>query len=166
MLMNVIGQIGPGQKRASALNSLEQARSLLAPELQAQDQEQMYALVELAKAFSRYDAKRAFEMLDPLVDQLNDLCTAAHTLDGFGGQFYQDDELDLQNGNTLANLAVQMSGTLGMLAVTNFERAKLTSDRLRLPELRLRAYLDIAQQTIEASNSQSPSAAYVNNRNR
>jgi len=28
MLMNVIGQIGPGQKRASALNSLEQARSL------------------------------------------------------------------------------------------------------------------------------------------
>ena len=166
MLMQIIGQIGPGQKRANALNSLEQARSLLAPELQAQDQEQMYALVELAKAFSRYDSKRAFEMLDPLVDQLNDLCAAAHTLDGFGGQFYQDDELDLQNGNTLANLAVQLSGTLGTLAVTNFERAKLTSDRLRLPELRLRAYLDIAQQTIEASKSQSPSAAYLNNLNR
>jgi len=149
MLMQIVRQIGPGQKRASALNSLEQARSLLAPELQAQDQEQMYALVELARAFSRYDSKRAFEMLDPLVDQLNDLCAAAHTLDGFGGQFYQNDELDLQNGNTLANLAVQMSSTLGALAVTNFERAKLTSERLRLPELRLRAYLDIAQQTIE-----------------
>jgi hypothetical protein len=151
MLVQIVQQIGPGQKRASALNSLEQARSLLAPELQAQDQEQMYALVALARAFSRYDSRRAFEMLDPLVDQLNDLCAAAHTLDGFGGQFYQDDELDLQNGNNIANLAVQLSGTLGALAVTNFERAKLTSDRLRLPELRLRAYLDIAQQTIEGA---------------
>jgi hypothetical protein len=149
MLTQIIRQIGPGQKRANALNFLEQARSLLAPGVQAQDQEQMYVLLELARAFSRYDAKRAFEILDPLVDQLNDICAAARTLDGFGTDFYQDDELDLQNGNTIANLVVQTSGALGSLAITNFERAKATSDRLRLPEVRLRVYLDIAQQTIQ-----------------
>jgi hypothetical protein len=149
MLLQIVRQIGPGQKRASALNSLEQARSLLAPGMQAQDQEQMNALIELARAYSRYDSKRAFEILDPLVDQLNDMCAAARTLDGFGYDFYRDDEMDLQNGNIFANLAIQMSGTLGALAVTNFERAKQTSDRLRLPEMRLRVYLDIAQQTIQ-----------------
>ena len=148
MLMQIIRQIGPGQKRANALNFLEQARSLLAPGVQAQDQEQMNALLELARAFSRYDSKRGFEILDPLVEQLNDLCTAARALEGFGIDYYQDDELDLQNGNVVSNLAQQVSGTLGTLAITNFERAKATSDRLR-PEVRLRAYLEIAQQTIQ-----------------
>ena len=151
MLMQLIRQIGPGQQRANAVNLLEQARALLAPGAQAQDQEQMNVLFELARSFSRYDTKRAFEILDPLVDQLNDICAAAHTLDGFGMNFYNGEELDLQNGNTVANLVVQMSSALGSLAITNFERAKTTTDRLRLPEVRLRAYLDIAQQTIQGA---------------
>ena len=111
----------------------------------------MNVLLELARAFSRYDLKRAFEILDPLVEQLNDICAAARTLDGFGMDFYRDDELDLQNGNNVANLVIQMSNALGSLAVTNFDRAKTTTDRLRLPEVRLRVYLDIAQQTIQGS---------------
>jgi hypothetical protein len=151
MLMPIIRQIGPGQKRAAALSFLEQARSLLAPGVQAQDQEQMNVLLELARAFSRYDSKRGFEILDPLVEQLNELCAAARTLEGFGLQNYDEDELNLQNGNPVANLATQLSATLGTLAITNFERARLTSDRLRLPELRLHAYLSIAQQTIQGS---------------
>ena len=167
LLSQIARQIGTGQKRADAINSLEQARALLAPGPQAQDQEQMFALMELARAFSRYDVKRAFEIIDPLVDQLNDLCAAARVLDGFGVEFYENDELTLQNGNNLATSAMQLSNVLGSLAITNFDRAKLTSDRLRLPELRLHAYLDIAQQTVDASKqSQSPNAAYVNSRNR
>ena len=151
LLMQIARQIGPGLKRATALNSLEQARALLAPGAQAQDQEQMNALLELARAFSRYDVKRAFEIVDPLVEQVNDLCTAARTLDGFGTEAFEDDEMDLHNGNTVAQTAAQLTSTLGTLAIINFERAKLTADRLRLPEVRLRGYLDIAQQTLQAS---------------
>jgi hypothetical protein len=151
MLSQVIRQIGPGQKRANAVNLLEQARSLLAPGVQAQDQEQMFVMLELARAFSRYDMKRAFEIIDPLVDQLNEICAAARTLDGFGMDFYQDDELDLQNGNSVANLVVQTSSALGSMAIVNFERAKSTTERLRQPEVRLRVYLEIAQQTIQAA---------------
>lgn len=142
-------QLGPGLKRSTALNFLEQARGMLAPGMQAQDQEQMTALLELSRAFSRYDLKRAFEIVDPLIEQLNDLCTAAHTMQGFGQEYFNDDELDLQNGSSVANAANQMSTALGTLAITNFERAKQTTDRLRLPEVRLRAYLEIAQQTIQ-----------------
>jgi len=147
-LLQIINQIGPGQKRATALSLLEQARGLLSPSPQAQDAEQMNVLFELAHAFSRYDSKRSFEILDPLIDQFNDLCAAARTLQGFGVEFYDDDELDLQDGNGVAGVVSEMSTVLGSLALVNFERAKATTEKIRLPEVRLSIYLEIAQQTI------------------
>lgn len=147
-LAQIANQIGPGQKRANAINLLEQARALLGSSVQAQDQEQMNALFEIARAFSRYDSKRSFEIIDPLIDQVNEICTAARTLEGFGAENYDDEELNLQNGSIVAQTVTRMSNTLGTLAVTNFDRAKAAADRIRQPEVRLRAYLDIAQQTI------------------
>lgn len=142
------GQIGPGRKRATALSLLEQARGLLPSSPQAVDQDDLMALLELARAFSVYDSKRSFEIIDPLIDQLNDICTAARTLEGFGLQSFDHDELDLHNEGPLAQFAKQMSDVLGSLALVNFDRAKATSDKLRLPEVRLQAYLQIAEQTI------------------
>lgn len=147
-IASIANQVGPGQKRANAINFLEQARALLGPSLQAQDQEHMTALFEIARAFSRYDAKRSFEIVDPLIDQVNEICTAARTLEGFGADNFDNEELNLQNGGSVAQAVMRMSQVLGTLAVTNFERAKADADRLRLPEVRLRAYLDIAQQSI------------------
>lgn len=149
-ITQIANQIGPGQKRANAINLLEQARSLLGSSLQAQDQDQMNALIEIARAFGKYDSKRSFEILDPLIDQVNDLCAAARTMEGFGPEYYEDEELSLQNGNSVAQIAARMSNAIGALALVNFERAKVVSDKLRLPEVRLRAYLEIAQQTIQA----------------
>ena len=148
MLMQIAQQIGPGYKRAAAISMLEQARNLLAPGFQAQDQDQMGALLEIARAFSRYDIKRAFEIVDPLIEQFNDLCGAARTLEGFGVDYYRNEELEMLQGNNLAGLATNVSTVLATLAMTNFERAKTTSDRLRLPEVRLRAYMEIARQAI------------------
>ena len=150
MLGNMINQLGQGQKKEVVLRMLSQARALLAPEIQAQDQEQMRALLELARAYARYDSKRAFEIVNPLVVQLNELCTAARTLEGFGPQNFEDDELSLEAGTPIANITVQLTGVLGDLALTDFERAKATADGLQPTELRLRAYLDIAQKTVQA----------------
>ena len=148
-LTQFAGQVGSDQKRETALHLLEQARSLLPPSPQAQDQTQMIALLELARAFSPYDSKRSFEMIDPLLDQFNDLCTAARTLEGFGFVYFDHDELDMQGEGSLVELANQMSEVLGSLALINFDRAKASSDKLRLPEVRLHVYLQIAQQTIK-----------------
>lgn len=147
-IVQLAGQIGPGQKPATALRLLEQARGLLPPAPQAADQEQMGALLELARAFSLYDSKRSFEMIDPLIEQFNDICAAARTLEGFGLQSFSDDELDLSNEGTLAQLANHMSDVLGSLALINFDRAKAASDKIRLPEVRLDVYLQIAEQTV------------------
>ena len=148
-LGQVASQIGPSQKRASAITLLEQAKSLLSSSPQAEDQEQMGALIEIARAFSKYEPKRSFEILDPLIDQANDLCTASRTLEGFGQNYFEDEELNLQSGSSVSQVAVRLANALGTLALVNFERAKTASDRLALPEVRLRAYLEIAQQTIQ-----------------
>jgi hypothetical protein len=147
-LGQLAGQIGPGQKRATALSLLEQARGLLPPSPQAEDQEQMGALLEIARAFSPYDSKRSFEMIDPLIEQFNDICAAARTLEGFGLQSFANDELDLANEGALAQITNQMSDVLGSLALVNFDRAKAASDKLRLGEVRLHVHLQIAERTI------------------
>jgi len=150
-LVQIVSQIGPGQKRAAAINLLEQARAMLSPSPQAPDQDQMIALLEVVRAFSRYDSKRAFEILDPLIDQFNELSAAARVLDGFGYDAFEDGELSFYNGGSVASIAAQLSRTLATLALINFDQAKAASDRIRLPEVRLKAYLDIADQAIQAA---------------
>ena len=159
-------QIGAGQKRATALALLETARSLVGTSIQAESHAHMRALLQLANAFSRYDEKRGFEILDPLVDQFNELSAAARTLNGFGLNYFVDGELSLQSGNSLATIAAPMSATLGTLSVADFDRAKATSDRFQLPEVRLTVYLSIVQQAIQPNGIYSPSVANLNNLNR
>jgi hypothetical protein len=150
-LAQIVSQIGPGQKRAATMNLLEQARAMLSPAPQASDQDQMNALLEIARAFSRYDSKRAFEILDPLIDQFNELAAAARTLEGFGSEAFENGELSFYNGGSLSMVASQLSRTLATLALINFDQAKAASDKIRLAEVRLKAYLDIADQSIQAA---------------
>lgn len=159
ILSQIVNQIGPGQKRESALALLEQARIMVGSPARAENQEQMSALLEIGRAFSRYDSKRAFEVVDPILDQFNEMTAAAQVLNGFGQQYYQDGELNMQNGNSLAGTAAQLIATLGTLSMSNFERAKAAADRVERPEVRIGAYLAIAQQAISPSEGKMPEVA-------
>jgi len=148
MIVQFVGRLGSGVKKEAALNALEQSRRLLGTSPRAEDQEQLNALVQTAIAFSQYDSKRAFEIIEPIIDQFNDMATAALALNGFGQQYFQEGEIILQNGNPLGNTVNQLTQALGRLGVADFERAKATADKLRYPEVRAAAYLAIAQQAI------------------
>jgi len=148
MLAQIANQIGNGQKRAQALNLLEQARSILGTSPRVENQEQMGAMLEIARAFSRYDSKRAFEIVEPLLDQFNELSEAALVMNGFGLETYQDGELQMQNGNSVSNVANQLVQALSTLTTANFDRAKAGADRLERQEVRISAYLAIAQQAM------------------
>src|SRR5256714_2315973 len=156
VLSQIVNQIGPGQKRAAALNLLEQARSLVGSSERVESQEEMSALLEIGRAFSRYDPNRAFEVVEPILNQFNEMSAAAAVLDGFGMQFYQGGELIMQNGNSVANAATQLMATLASLAIVNFDRAKAAADRVERPEVRIATYLAIAQQAISPNERRLP----------
>jgi len=149
ILSQVLNQIGPGQKKATALLYLEQVRSMLGTSPRAEGQEEMRALLEIGRAFSGYDSNRAFEIVEPLVDQFNEISEAAVTMNGFGQRYYQDGELIMTNGNAVAESGNQLATALASLAIANFERAKTAADRIHPTDARIHAYLAIAQQTIE-----------------
>jgi hypothetical protein len=148
LLGQILDQFGPGLKKATALSYLEQTRNLVTTSSQAEDQQQLQALLGISRAFAKYDVNRAFEILDPLVNQLNEISTAAFTLNGFGQTFYRDGELITMNGNAVAETTNQISTTLATLALINFDRAKATAERIRQLDMRLRVFLAIAERTI------------------
>ena len=69
-------------------------------------------------------------------------------MNGFNERYYRDGEVIMNNGNALAYLSGQMSQSLATLGLMNFERAKIDADRVGPLEVRLNAYLTIAQQAI------------------
>ncbi len=141
----IVTRIGPGLKRAAAMNYLEQLGAMLDTG-KASSQQHMFARLQLVRAFSRYDVGRAFDLLDPLLEQFNELAAAAVVMNGFNERFYRDGELITNNGNTIANMANQMSTSLAGLALMDFDKAKGAADRLGPLEIRLAAYLMVGQQ--------------------
>jgi hypothetical protein len=84
-----------------------------------------------------------------LIDQFNDISASAVVLNGFFQKYYDDGELILDNGNPVGGVANDLANTLGNVAVTNFDRAKSLADRIHPTDIRLRAYLAIAEQAIQ-----------------
>jgi hypothetical protein len=149
LLVQIVNMGGSFLKKATQLELLGQARRMMGASGKAEDQEQLNTLFEMARAYMRLEPKRCFEMLDPIVDQFNSMTEAAGPLNGFGQQYFRDGELMLQNGNNLGSIASQLIPTIGALAPADFERAKATADRLDRPEVRLFAYLSIAQNAMQ-----------------
>ena len=151
MVTQIVHRVSQGLKADLALNLLEQSRALLSVSPRVEDQETLNALLQIAGAHSRYDAARGFQIIEPLLDQFNDMTTAALTLNGFGQRYYLSGDLDFQNGNGVGEVANQLTQALAKLATADFDRAKIAVDRIQRPEVRAAAYLAMAQQTINPS---------------
>jgi hypothetical protein len=145
LLAELLTRIGNGQSKATALRLLETARAMFGASTRAENQAQMNTLLAFSAAFARIGSDRGFEVIQPLVDQLNEMSAAAVTLDGFGQKYYQEGELILRNGNSVGNVTSQLISTIAQLASLDFDRAKKTAAGMQQPEVRLAAFLAIAQ---------------------
>src|SRR6185503_5404994 len=135
---------------ASAQNDTRTARQCLAEAFdmiggRASNYQRLQAQLQLAQAYAPLDPDRSFDIVAPIVEQLNGLMAAAAALDGFENNYLQDDEWMPSGGSSLSNMVVTCEQQVAALARADFDRAKSLTDLWQRSEVRLRARLLIAQ---------------------
>jgi hypothetical protein len=135
--------------RKLALQFLSDALPLV--NLKPRNDNQLNTLLQVIRVYAIVEPAKAFEMIESLVDQANELLAAASMLNGFlmpAGTFRKG-ELVLQPGYfTVSQRFGDLGKQLGALAFLNFERTKAAADKFQRNETRIMARLFILQSVL------------------
>jgi hypothetical protein len=133
-------------ERKLAMELLDETKTLI--NRQPDNQNEINAVLVVARAYAGLESPRAFELIEPLVEEANDMISAAALLDKFGqGQgMFRKSEMLLSPGFMATNtMFAQYGKELGTLARADFNRTKALADRFQRQEVRLMARLLIVQ---------------------
>src|ERR1051325_989243 len=144
-----------GEKKV-ALALLDEARSLVSN--RAKNFAKLGMHLQVARGYARLDPARSLLILEPIIDQLNELIGAAALLGGFfSEQFVKDDEIQLYVMNSFTGgFAGEYADELKALASADFDRTKAAADRFQRSEIRLMARLLIAQSILATPKPNDP----------
>lgn len=137
-----------GDKKA-ATQLLEEARGLV--DRQPDNEKEIEALLEVARGYALVEPARTFELIDPLIDQANDMLTAAALLEKFGqgGGIFRKGEMILVQGlSELGGAHARYVKALSELARVDFDRTKAAADRFNRDEVRLVARMIVARSVL------------------
>ncbi len=159
MLLAMLAQAAAKKgERKFALDLLDEARQLV-PNAQAQNQDQLDAQLAVAAAYTFVEPTRSFEIVEPMIDQANELIRAAALLDKFGNsgqRFFRNGELILTMAGAASPMIRSRYGrALTLLANADFDRARGDAGRFQQPELRIMARLLIAQGALDTRQQES-----------
>lgn len=138
------GAAAKGDKKI-ALQLLDEARGMIGG--RAKNFTQLGAQLAVARAYAPLDASRSLAILEPVVDQLNELLAAAVVLGGFATEdIVRDDEIMMEPLSMVSNeIFVRYLSDVSAMARADFERTKALADRFQRDEIRIIARLLIAQ---------------------
>ena len=103
------------------------------------------AQLQLAQTYSSIDARQAVTLLQSVIGVMNQLVTAAATLDGFENSYLREGEWIKRSYSNIGNLVNNVEQSLAKLARVDAEGARILSNQLERPEIRLTAQLEIAE---------------------
>jgi hypothetical protein len=152
------GAAAKGEKKI-ALQLLEEARGMIAQ--RAKNINQLGAQLVVARVYAQLDPARSLTILEPIVDQLNELLGAATVLGGFFvEELIRDDEIMLGPISQLFSLTSndflqQYVGDVNALARSDFERTRALIDRFQRDEIRTLMRLLLAQSILSPQLSPS-----------
>ncbi len=128
-----------------AASLLDEARNLV--NYRAKNFVQLGAQLEVARNYALVDTSKSLSMLEPIVDQLNELISAGSVIGGFISEdFVRDDEIVMIEpvGELAGMFSMQYTRELNALVTGDFARTKALADRFQRPEVRLLARTLIA----------------------
>jgi len=114
-----------GNNPKLALQLLDEARGLVSR--RATNYSQLEAQIKVAQAYETFELARSFETLEPGINLINELLSAAALLNGFEVNIFRDGELPLQGGGSLNAIVTRYGTELASLAKVDFERAQSTA---------------------------------------
>ncbi len=126
-----------------ALQLLDDARQFT--NRRATTYQQLDQQLKVAAAFRGIDDVRSFEVLEPGINQLNELLSAAAVLSGFEVSIFNSGEMPMQSGNGLTDMVRKYSQEIARLAATDFERAQTLANRFQFTESRIVARMAITR---------------------
>ena len=124
-----------------SLQLLDEARALVSKK--ATSYGQFEAQINVAQAYATIDPAKSFETLEPGINQINELLSAASILSGFEVNIFKDGELPLRGGGSLSGLVTKYGSELAALAKLDFEKAQSMTERFQLAEPRILARLTV-----------------------
>ena len=135
--------------RKTALQLLDEARGLVdrAPD----NEREIEALLEVARGYALVEPSKTFELIDPLIDQANDMLAAAALLEKFGqgGGLFRKGEMIVSPGlSELGGAHARYVKALAELARVDFDRTRATADRFNRDETRLMARVVVARSVL------------------
>lgn len=142
---------------------LDEARQMTSGRATSYDQFDQQ--LRVAHAFAAVDPARSFEILDPGINQLNELLSAAAVLNGFEIFLFRDGEMSMQGGNGLTVMLNRFGQELAQLARADLERSETLAGRFQFSEPRIMARLAIVQGLLgvkPATNTQRPMNFFSN----
>ena len=102
----------------------------------AENYPMLYAQLAIANAYRGLDPAKGPPIIESAIDRLNELTSAAATLNGFDVQYFRNDEFVLSNGNPLSQLLQQIGAQLGGLAEKDADRALALAEQVGRLEMK------------------------------
>jgi hypothetical protein len=132
-----------------ALELLNEALPLL--NFKPKTDRELYTLLQVGRIYALVEPPKAFELIESLVGQANDLLSAASVLSGFflPSGVFKKGEMVLPPGYSDISMRFRQLGKeLAALALFNFERTRAAADKFQRNEARIMARLFIAQSVL------------------
>lgn len=154
------GAAAKGEKKI-ALQLLNEARGMISA--RAKNFAQLSAQLMVARAYAPLDASRSLTILEPIIDQLNELLAAATVLGGFfTDELVRDDEIMMEPLAMIFNeFFMRYVGDVNALARADFERTRALADRFQRDEVRTIARLLIAQSILSPQQPPEDEAGII-----
>ncbi|OLE52337.1 MAG: hypothetical protein AUG51_18490 [Acidobacteria bacterium 13_1_20CM_3_53_8] len=154
-LAELAGAAMAANNKKLAVSLLDEARNLV--NYRAKNFIQLGVQLEVARSYALVDPVKSLSMLEPIIDQLNELISAGSVIGGFiSEEFVRDDEIVMLEpiGELVGMFSMQYGRELSALATSDFARTKAAADRFQRPEVRLLARMLIARSILAPQSMQ------------
>jgi hypothetical protein len=107
--------------------------------------DQTIARLVIAMTYCQLKSDRGFTIMESLVPKLNELVDIAVKLDGYDTSYLRDGEWNMSANGSVGEILTRLSERAGDFAWSDFDRAVNLASQFERPEIRLMAYLKLAQ---------------------